>query len=401
MPAFRVCGHDAVRIRANCATSSVSAVRGKVKAVVVGVPELATYESGNGIGRVLHSLASEWQGVVELVEARLDAPGLPILRNEPRAIDAPSGTDLILLPQMTGAQGLRDTGGIPSVAIVHDVGVVDCAADRMAGSLISRRIVRRSFRALALASRIVTVSHFTRAALLRHRPELQGRVRVVRNGVAGAFTRMNLSRDSARTRIASAIGSPLKTPLLIYVGSEHPRKNMSLLIDAFRIVRRQFPKAQLLKVGGPGRPEFRQHTLRAIVEHGLAVGTDVLFLAAPGDDSLAEAYAAADVYVSASIYEGFGMPAVEAIAMGKPVVVTNHGAFPEIVGRWAHLAAPEPRQFAHVVSTVLGSRMDQAAAELQSEQVASAYSWKCAAQEYLAVFNELLNRAPHVPVCHT
>src|SRR5207249_8318392 len=118
-------------------------------------------------------------------------------------------------------------------------------------------------------------------------------------------------------------------PLLIYVGSEIPRKNMALLLRVFRQVKNRHPAARLLKVGGAGHPRWRAATLRLAGELNLQIGEDLLILDRIDDALLADAYRAADVFVSASLYEGFGLPALEALALGTPVVVTDCGAFPE------------------------------------------------------------------------
>src|SRR4051794_38697301 len=98
--------------------------------VVAAIPELGTYCVQTGIGRVLHSLREHWGAQVRTIDASFGTLPLPLLRNTPFAVRAAGQADLVLLPKLTGAQALRDTANLPSVAIVHDIGVVDFPGDR-------------------------------------------------------------------------------------------------------------------------------------------------------------------------------------------------------------------------------------------------------------------------------
>src|SRR5262249_50107814 len=91
----------------------------------LAVPELHTYTPTNGIGRVFTSLSEAWGDRVRLVPAVFAASSLPMLRNIPYGIRVSECADLVFLPKMTGAQALRNTSSLPSVVLVHDVGVID------------------------------------------------------------------------------------------------------------------------------------------------------------------------------------------------------------------------------------------------------------------------------------
>jgi glycosyltransferase involved in cell wall biosynthesis len=359
------------------------------QAVRLAVPNLESMSTHSGIGRVLFGLRAHWGDRVSLHRARFNAVPLPILRNLPLAIEPDPGAHAVLLPQLTGAQALRNTFGLPSVVIVHDIGIVDCPLDRAGLNWITAWTIRQSLRGLRHADRIISVSRFTQARLLERYPQLRDRIAVVHDGVGEQFLRFRGTRDGSRHYIESLLNRPLGSPLLIYVGSEHPRKNMKTLLQALRIVRDQYPHAQLLKIGTAGSPEWRAKTVRGAADVGLRMDEDIVLLEGVSDDVLAHAYRAADVFVTASLYEGFGLPAVEAMAVGTPVVVTDRGALPEVVGDAGLVVKADAEALATAVcSTMTSGEQMIGAGRLRAAEL----SWSSAADRYLEIFGELLGQ---------
>jgi len=357
-----------------------------VKLAVVGLSE---YGAQSGVGRTLHSLLEHWRGALEVRGAHLVRPPLPLLRAFPTAVRAPAGSSLVLLPQLTNAQALRRTGGLPSLAIVHDVGIMDFPGDREGRSALAHALVRRSFQGLRHASHIVTVSEFSRERLLHHAPGLRAKVTAIPSGVSETFLSYARSQGAARREIGKALGGELGSPLLLYVGSEIGRKNLSLLLDTFCRVRARFPKAHLLKVGGAGGEGWRKRTLELLRARGLCLGRDVLLAEAVSDARLADFYGAADVFVSASLYEGFGLPALEAMAVGTPAVVTDRGSFPEITRGAGRAAPPKAASLAGAVFAALEDR-----GEARNRAWARHFTWERTAARYLELMHTLAE-TPH------
>jgi len=361
--------------------------------VVAAVPELGSYHPHSGIGRVLHNLSLHWNGHVRLAPARFEALPVPLLRNAPYRVRGSAEADLVFLPKMTGAGALRDSRGIPSVVTVHDIGIVDYPPDREAMSWPAVQAVLFSFRGLRHASCIVAVSEFTRRRLAHHLPEVAPRIEVIPNTVAPAFLSYPASKGEARAVLAATAGVPKHVasadPLLLYVGSETPRKNIPLLLEVFRAIKDCHPRARLLKVGLAGGRVWREKTLGLARSMGFQVGRDILILQDVGDTSLAAAYRAADVLVSTSLYEGYGLPAAEALAMGTPVVVTNRGAFPETAGRAGRVAEPEITAFVGAVHEALsGAPVPEPAR--QGEVSSETLSAGAAADRYREVFEQVV-----------
>lgn len=114
------------------------------------------------------------------------------------------------------------------------------------------------------------------------------------------------------------------SPLLVYIGRISPHKGVHLLIEAFNLVRQEIPDAKLLIVGKHTFPGYSKK-LKELADDS------VIFAGYVSDEELPHYYAACDVYTTATMWEGFNLPLVEAQACGKPVVAFNMGPHPEVV----------------------------------------------------------------------
>jgi glycosyltransferase involved in cell wall biosynthesis len=362
--------------------------RPMTKPLIVAVPNLESYTARSGIGRVLHGLQKHWGDRVEVVSATLKSVSLPILRNFPRSVAVSENVHLILLPQLTGAQALRNTAGIPGIVIVHDVGIIDFPGDQEALDSMTNWSIRRSVLGLESATHIITVSEFTRRRLIYHFPNLAEKTTTIHDGVNEELFQLNSTQEVSRNIVAAHLGRRVGTPLLVYVGSEHPRKNVSALLRAFKLVQKSFPEAQLLKIGLAGNTRWREQTMQTLDELRIRPGNEFHLLERVDDELLAHAYRAADVFISASLYEGFGLPALEAMAIGTPVVVTNQGAFPEVVGTAGWIVEPTPEALANAVTSVIRG-LNRIERVNIGRARAESLTWSAAADRYLEVMSAI------------
>ena len=182
---------------------------------------------------------------------------------------------------------------------------------------------------------------------------------------------------------------------ILYVGSLEPRKNINALIESYEKLRHDFPaiKAKLILIGGES-PLFATVQLKA-----REFRDDVVFKGFVTDQELGEYYRHARLVAYPSLYEGFGLPPLEAMASGAPVVTSSTSSIPEVVGRAAVLVDPRSRdQLARAMHRVLtDASLRESMVRLGAEQVAK-FNWYRVARSVLAVYHEVHNQQPSQPL---
>jgi glycosyltransferase involved in cell wall biosynthesis len=217
----------------------------------------------------------------------------------------------------------------PVVVSVHDVSFKRFPEyfswrDRMLFSTLLPSSLRR-------AAAIFTLSSHSRDELRHFYPGLRTPIHVVPAAPSQLFR--PLGADTAAAVLARY---HLRQPFLLAVGSVQPRKNLTRLVQAFAGVHRRHPDLHLVIVGPSG---YRASALRETIDsHDLA--DTVRLLGYMADEDLVALYNAAVALVYPSVYEGFGLPVVEAMACGRPVIAANTSSLPEVAGNAALLVDP-------------------------------------------------------------
>lgn len=205
------------------------------------------------------------------------------------------------------------------------------------------------------ALRVITVSPFSRAEL----GELLGvEAEVVYGGVDPRFAAAEPAR---RAR-----------PYVLCVASQTARKNLAALVPAARALAREGVE---LVVAGGHRPQFA-------AEAGL---DGLTLLGHVPDEALPGLYAGAEAFVLPSVYEGFGLPVLEAMAAGTPVVAADTTALPDTCGGAARLVAPEPDALQEALLALLGDDAERARLRALGRERAATFTWERAASGVDAV----------------
>jgi glycosyltransferase involved in cell wall biosynthesis len=174
----------------------------------------------------------------------------------------------------------------------------------------------------------------------------------------------------------------------LYVGTIEPRKNLDVLLDAYALlpptIRQQWP---LVMVGYKG---WRSEQLHARIEAAVKEGW-VTYLGFVEADELPLLYAGARVFVFPSLYEGFGLPLLEAMASGIPVVCSNAATLPEVTGDAAAMCEPQDVDgLSELINRALQDESWRKRAIKKGLLQASGFSWKRCAEETAAVYKEVL-----------
>ncbi len=267
----------------------------------------------------------------------------------------------------------------PTVVTIHDLAAL--TRPEWANAQNRRYLERMLPSAVRHADRIIAVSSRVRQEIVSHFG-LSGadarRVVAVGLGVDAARFRPQPSHVLARWQQQRGIADPY----LVFVGTREPRKNLVRLVTAFNIARRQHPRATLLLAGAAG---FGTAALDHVVAR--TPGVRVLDYVAPDEVPLLLQGAAALCYVS--LYEGFGLPVLEAMALGTPVVTSANTVMEDTTGGHALYVNPvDTDSIAATLSRVLADppAFRQVAAEHMA--YARALSWNRTARETVVVYQD-------------
>jgi len=246
------------------------------------------------------------------------------------------GCDLVHIPQLFW---LPRALPCPYVMTVHDV-LEHLYRARDHSGLRRSLHFHLTRRVLKGAARIFAVSQFTKSEIEKLFGIAPERIEVVYNAIDERFLRGHAT-DAERQLIAERY--LVSYPFLLYAGRISPHKNLNRIIEAFSALKTELEKERksedlkLIIIGDDlsGHPDLRRTVVKSAVQN------DVRFLGFVPIEVLRIFYDAAKVFVFPSLYEGFGLPPLEAMAHGTPVVTSNTSSLPEVTGNAAVLVNPE------------------------------------------------------------
>ena len=271
----------------------------------------------------------------------------------------------------------------PLVVTIHDLThlIFPAYRSRLRPRLYAEVMLRL---AGARAARIVTPSRYTRQTLIDRLGVNPEKITVVPCAVNPIF------RPQEKSQAANEVQKPgrISTPYILFVGSTAPHKNLITLLIAYqrlRAKRSDMPALVLVLPPEPGSLHADAKLFELLMMPGVGC------LHSVRDDVLASLYSAALMTVVPSFEEGFGLPAIESMACGTPVVCSRAASLPEIAGADAVYFAPEsPEELASSIERLLDSRELRYKLSLQGIKRAAEYSTSVAAVRYASVLTSTI-----------
>lgn len=314
----------------------------------------------HGIGRffreVVRRFPRSWRVIYEL-------GGKPLTPLDPLRLSAAVRRDR---PHVFFSPGISAPlwSSVPLVLTVHDLIHIRFPGERTLPKILYYEFILR--RSVERAFRILTVSEFSRRQILEWANVREESVIVVKNGVGSEFTpnghRMNPG-----------------FPYILYVGNHKPHKNLPRLLEAFAELCRENRGLRLCMTGNPG-PILMEHIRRLSLERR------VVFLGTLSEAELASWYRGAELLAFPSLYEGFGLPVLEAMASGVPVVTSNVTALPEVAGPAAVLVDPyDVASIAEGMRAVLDDTELRRKLRESGLRRAKAFTWEDTARKVIEV----------------
>ncbi len=268
------------------------------------------------------------------------------------------------------------SGQVPRVTAIHDLSFF--ARREEFGFLhgLRRRAMARF--SAGVSHSILACSEFTKAEIRRHLGEdAAAKTEVVLLGPDDDLP-AGPSREASRL----ALGIDEGAAYIVTVGTVLRRRNVSTLVRAVARLRESHPAVRLGIIG-----ENRSHPFEDVTALAASLGCQqaVSVSGFVSDDEVARHYAAADVAVFLSEYEGFGLPALEAMSRGVPTIVANRGSLNEMFSKGALVVEPEETVVTQALSNVISDSVASADLRERGLERAKAFSWDRAAAETLAV----------------
>jgi len=275
--------------------------------------------------------------------------------------------------------GIPQVGWKKQVVTIHDLAFIKFPDHR--GKNISHYYLKRTKQAVKKSQKIIAVSQATKKDLINLLHVKSEKIKVIYESVDKIFHRQKIPKTFLKRYPYT------KNDFILSVCTLEPRKNLSRLVKAYATLPYAVQKKfKLVLVGSKGWniDELYKNIL------DLNLKDKIILPGFVSDEDLAYFYNAATIFVYPSLYEGFGLPVLEAMACGLPVITSNASSLPEVAGKAAILINPyKEEQIALAIRKVINSDNLQRTLRQKGLLQAKKFSWKKAAQETVDLFTKM------------
>ena len=276
---------------------------------------------------------------------------------------------------------------VPSILTIHDV--IPFTFREAMGFFRNHFIYRPSLRiACRLNNMIATVSEYSKQDISKKVGVPLSKIHVIPNGLRDPAESDEKIRSELEERLC------LKNGFIINVGGIHERKNIVRLVKSFaKLVQTAAYKGNLIITGSisgaPYQEKMKKMCDAAIAEVGME--NRVIFSSFVSEKELDILLRIADVLIYPSLYEGFGIPILEAMKLGTPVITSNVTAMPEVAGDAAILVDPHSvEEMALAISRLLQDKRLRNELIIKGKERSAGYSWDLTGREYLKLYKEIM-----------
>jgi glycosyltransferase involved in cell wall biosynthesis len=254
---------------------------------------------------------------------------------------------------------------------------------------LDRKFIRYSINAMKNVDKIITISDFTKNELINYTNIPPNKIQTIYLGVDDEFKKLT-SHEIEDTRIEYN----LPNSYILYVGSEQSRKNFISIIKAFYRLKKKYnlKDLKLIKAGSPQISDAQRKKIFDLIKE-LNLEKDVIFTNYVSDEYLVKLYNGAEIFVYPSLYEGFGLPPLEAMACGCPVITSNTSSLPEVVGDAGIMIDPfDVDSLTESMHKILTDNDLKKELSRKSLERAKLFTWKKTADQTLEVYEDVLNK---------
>lgn len=378
------------------------------KGLFIGVTTFGGDGGQSGISQYIINLLSQFADMglphrfeVILYQDEIDiflgrAPGIPALAKSPRlrrpvlnllwhqgalpALAAKRGYDVLFLP--AGNRRLPLACPCPSVGTVHDFSSIHVADKYDAARMFYiKKVLPFLIRRLTL---VLTVSQASKDDIVRFGCVPEERV-IVTPLAADANRFKPADKSNPDKGLAGLLG--FEGPYLLYISRiEHPGKNHVRLIEAFEIFKKATGLPHRLVLAGADRERADQVHSRAAAS---PVSDSIVFTGFLNDAHIPLLYGGADLFVFPSLYEGFGLPLLEAMSSGTPTACSNLSSLPEVAGEAAVLFDPyDPQDIGRAIEDVVSNHERASALAAAGLARAAQFTWRNTARQTIKVLEQ-------------
>ncbi len=268
---------------------------------------------------------------------------------------------------------------IPSVLTIHDLLTLDCPELCQNGSVLYFKFLLPL--SVKKANKIIAVSNTVKKDILRHFNIPENKIEVIYHGVSPVF------KKSSDTTVLKKYHLPEK--YILFVGNIEPKKNLERLIRAFDLLKKNTALPHKLVIAGKKGWKYKP-VFDSIA--GLKIAKEVIFTGYVPESDLPAVYSMADLFTFPSLYEGFGIPPLEAMACEIPVLISSQGALPEITGgRCLQVNPFDVHEIAGGINRLLTDDHLRKKSVTAGKEWVKQFTWEKAAEETLRIYEQVIN----------